>query len=204
MDIGHSDVFERKLLAINYLQTNNLLGLTPMPFIPPPAAAYRVLGIDTSLRSTGLGMVERSGQRFGMTDQAVLKNRPTLSLTACLLAIHTGVTRMIERSSPAAVAIEGAFFQKNPRTAMLLGHARGAALTACVRAGLPVYEYAPRKVKQALVGFGGADKAQVRKMLVALLSLEQEPQEDIGDALALALCHLHHQSAHAALQPEPI
>ena len=171
---------------------------------PCPAAGSRVLGIDTSLRSTGLGVVECNGQRYGMTDQDVLQNRPKLSLTACLHSIHAGVARIIERSSPAAVAIEGAFFQKNPRTAMLLGHARGAALTACVQAGLPVYEYSPRKVKQALVGFGSADKTQVRKMLVALLSLEKEPQEDVGDALALALCHFHHQSAHAILQPEPI
>lgn len=168
------------------------------------APVRRVLGIDTSLRSTGLGVVEAAGSRFFMTEQAVLKNPPSLPLTACLLRIREGVLEMIRRSEPTAAAIEGAFFQKNARTAMILGHARGVALATCAEAGLPVFEYAPRKVKQAIVGFGGAEKAQVRKMLITLLALDADPQEDVGDALAIALCHLHNQTSYAALSPQAL
>jgi crossover junction endodeoxyribonuclease RuvC len=165
------------------------------------SAAVRILGIDTSLRSTGLGVVAAQSSRFSMIDGATLKNAANLPLTACLLRIRNGVADMIRQSRPRAAAIEGAFFQKNARTAMILGHARGVALAACAEAGLPVYEYAPRKVKLAVAGFGGAEKAQVRKMLVALLGLDREPQEDVGDALAIALCHLHNRSGIAALAP---
>ncbi len=167
-------------------------------------AASRTLGIDTSLRSTGLGVVEATGNRYRMTQQAVLKNSASLPLTACLLRIREGVADMIRQAKPDAAAIEGAFFQKNARTAMILGHARGVALAACAEAGLPVYEYAPRRVKQAIVGYGGADKSQVAQMLVKLLALDAVPQEDIGDALAIALCHLHSQTGYAALSPQTI
>ncbi|MGQ9660780.1 MAG: crossover junction endodeoxyribonuclease RuvC, partial [Kiritimatiellia bacterium] len=88
-------------------------------------------------------------------------------------------------------AIEGGFYCKNVRTALLLGEARGVAIAACAAHGLPVYEYAPRRVKQAIVGFGAADKVQVRRMVARLLALSREPHEDEGDALALAICHLH-------------
>lgn len=149
-------------------------------------------------------MVRAVGSRYTVVETGVLKNRPAVPLTQCLLAIRRGVTDIIERAAPTAAAIEGAFYQKNAGTAMILGQARGVAITACAEAGLPVYEYAPRRVKQAVVGFGAASKEQVRRMIMTLLALDREPQEDIGDAMAIALCHLHSHTGYAALKPNSI
>ena len=87
---------------------------------------------------------------------------------------------------------------------MALGHARGVAIAVCALAGLPVYEYPPRKVKQAVAGYGAAEKAQVRKMTMRLLGLNVEPDEDAGDALAIAICHLHNRTIHSIIAPQPI
>ncbi len=151
----------------------------------------RVLGIDTSLRSTGFGVVDAEGSRLRTVEHGCLPMRASLRHSACLAGIVDGLEDIIRRAHPDSVAIEGAFFCKNARTAMILGEARGAAICACARQGLPIFEYAPRRVKQAVVGYGGAGKEQVRKMVMTLLALREEPQEDAGDALALAICHLH-------------
>lgn len=95
------------------------------------------------------------------------------------------------RGKPDAVALEGGFFCKNVKTAVILGEARGVVIAACAGAGVPVYEYSPRRVKQAVVGFGNAGKEQVQKMVMAILRLDEKPHEDAADALAIALCHLH-------------
>jgi len=118
--------------------------------------------------------------------------------------LNEGVADIIDRTEPSAAAIEGVFYCKNVKTALILGEARGAAIAACAAKGLPIYEYAPRRVKQAVVGFGSASKEQVRKMVMTILALETEPQEDAGDALAIAICHLHNRTAHAALMPKGI
>jgi crossover junction endodeoxyribonuclease RuvC len=164
----------------------------------------RVLGIDTSLRSTGVGVVEVRGSRLVAIEQGRIHNPDRLMLSECLRRLDAGLRERIGRMQPDAAAIEDIFFCKNVRTAMILGEARGVAIAACAAAGLPVYEYAPRRVKQAVAGNGAADKVQVRKMVMSLLALEEEPQEDAGDALAIALCHLHGRSSIAALAPQPI
>lgn len=169
-----------------------------------PGRTVRVLGIDTSLRSTGVAVVEASGSKLSAVECGTLKNPRTASISQCLLHLDTGLSDLIARLEPDAASIEGAFYGKNVGTAMVLGQTRGVAIAACARAGLPVYEYAPRRVKQALVGFGSAGKDQVRQMVVTLLSLDEEPQEDAGDALAIAICHLHSTSGHAALGPKAI
>lgn len=151
----------------------------------------RVLGIDTALRTTGVGVVEATGPRLLAIEYGLLRNPARRPLSACLAHIHAALTELIARTAPGAVAIEGAFFSRNARTALTLGQARGAALAACAAAGLPIYEYAPRRVKQAVVGFGGAEKGQVRAMVMRLLNLREEPAEDAGDALAIAISHLH-------------
>ena len=174
---------------------------------PGPRAtpvARRVLGIDTSLRSSGIAVVEARGNSFAALDYGVIKNKPGLPLSECLLTLSRRLADMLARHTPGAVAIEGAFYHKNARTAMILGHARGVAIATCADAGVPVYEYAPRKMKQAIVGFGNASKEQVLRMVMTLLALEEEPKEDAADALALALCHLHNRSACAPLAPNPI
>jgi len=167
------------------------------------AAGTRVLGIDTSLRCTGLGVVEAHGSMLKAVDFGCLKTKPTWLHSMCLKHIADGIRTMVASTSPQCVSIEGAFFCKNIKTAMVLGEARGVAIAACAELGLPVYEYAPRRVKQALTGVGGAEKHQVMKMVMRLLGLDEEVQQDASDALALAICHL--QSARGlAGQQEPI
>ena len=164
----------------------------------------RALGIDTSLRSTGAGIVVSRGTSLRAVEYTTLRVPPGRPVSECLKGIHTGLTELIERTAPQAVAIEGAFFARNARTAMLLGEARGTAISVCALHGLPVYEYAPRRLKQAVTGHGNAAKEQVRSMVMSLLNLAEPPQEDAGDALALAICHLHSRSSHALLVREPI
>jgi len=164
----------------------------------------RVLGIDASLRATGIGVVEVRGNSFSAVEQATLRSTARVRLSECLARIHRGIVDVVERTAPTTAAIESAFFCKNVKTAMILGEARGVAIEACSGLGLPVYEYAPRRVKQAVVGYGSAGKEQVRKMVMSILALEEEPQEDAGDALAVAICHLHNKTGHAALMPEEI
>ena len=149
-------------------------------------------------------MVEATGNKYAVVDQRTLKNKAKAPLTECLTVLRQGIADIIESCDPTAAAIEGAFYHKNAKTAMILGHARGVAIATCAEVGLAVYEYAPRKVKQAVVGYGGASKEQVRKMVMTILSLDKEPQEDAGDALAIAICHLHNQTGYAALKPESI
>ena len=122
-----------------------------------------------------------------------------MPLSACLLNLHKGIVDLIVRTQPGAVAIEGVFFSRNVKTSVTLGEARGVVIAACAAAGMPVYEYSPRRVKQALVGFGAAEKDQVRKMVMSILNLSESPVEDAGDALALAICHLHSKAGYAAV-----
>ncbi|MBU0676638.1 MAG: crossover junction endodeoxyribonuclease RuvC [Verrucomicrobia bacterium] len=164
----------------------------------------RVLGVDTSLRSTGVGVVAAKGSSLSLVSCGVIKNAPKLKHSTCLSNILSGIQDLLREAEPDAVAVEGAFFAKNAKTAMVLGQARGVVLAACSAGGIPVYEYSPRKVKQATVGFGGASKDQVAKMVVRLLSLKEEPPEDATDALAIAICHVHSLTGHAALDAEEI
>jgi crossover junction endodeoxyribonuclease RuvC len=137
-------------------------------------------------------------------EHGTLRNPAGRPLSECLRRLGDGIEEIISRSAPQAAAVEGVFFCKNVRTAVILGEARGAVIAACARRGLPVFEYAPRRVKQAVVGYGAASKQQVSRTLMAMLGLREEPDEDAGDALALAVCHLHSRSPHAALAPEAI
>ena len=163
-----------------------------------------VLGIDTSLRSTGVGIVRAAGNSLSVVDHGTVKTKAKARLSECLRNLTEGIHDIIDRHNPDEVAIEGIFFPKNIKTAMILGEARGVAIAACATRKLSVYEYAPRKVKQAVVGFGSAGKPQVRAMVMSLLSMTEEPQEDAGDALAIAICHLHNRTGCAALMPKEI
>jgi crossover junction endodeoxyribonuclease RuvC len=150
-----------------------------------------VLGIDTSLRATGVGIVDMNGGRMRGVAFDVLRNPPRLPLSACLLNLRRGLAAVIDEFRPEAAAIESVFFARHARAALLLGHARGVAIATCAAAGLPVHEYEPRRVKQAVTGHGAAAKRQVQHMVAAQLSLAAPPPEDAADALALAICHLH-------------
>ena len=177
--------------------------LPPFPDLNQPDD-FRVLGIDTSLRSTGLGLVAGRGTALRSLWSATLKVSPREPLSVCLLTIQRDLATALAALAPTAVAIEGVFFFKFVKTALLLGQARGVAIATCAAAGVPVYEYEPRRVKQAVVGYGNAAKEQMQHMMRSMLHLTDLPPEDEADALALAICHIHNTTGVTALMPEPL
>ena len=160
-----------------------------------------ILGIDTSLRSTGYGVLSVEGSRMRMLDCGNIPNRAMLPLTACLKAIHAKVAELIAAYRPDVMAVESVIYGKNAGTMLVLGEARGAVLTAAADAGLSVYEYEPRRMKKALCGNGLAEKEQVQRMVKTLLNLPELPQNDAADALGLAICHAHSNSLLATEKP---
>lgn len=151
----------------------------------------RILGIDPSLRGTGWGVIAADGDRLGGIAWGVLRNPPSRSVTACLVEIHRGLAGVLAAHRPGVAAIEALFYAQNARTALVMGQARGAALVALGGAGLEVVEYAPKRVKQGVVGVGSAGKGQVGFMVRALLGLIETPPPDAADALAVAITHAH-------------
>lgn len=164
----------------------------------------RIIGIDTSLRSTGVGIIETAGSSMRLIEAVTLSTPAKYPLSECLRRLDEGLMEMIVTYQPVCAAIEGIFFCKNVKTAVTLGEARGVAIAACTRARLPVFEYSPRRVKQALVGHGEASKDQVARMVIRLLGLAETPQEDSSDALAIAICHAQAHSSVAALAPKAL
>ncbi len=164
----------------------------------------RILGVDTSLRSSGVAVIEGSGQQLRALVYGRIHNKPTSLHTTCLAEIHHQIDALITEFSPDEVAIEGAFFAKNAKTAMILGQARGVVLAVCSLRSLPVFDYSPRSVKLAVTGTGGASKTQVAKMVMRLLGISEQPQEDAADALALAICHAYQRSRSEVLRSKPI
>jgi crossover junction endodeoxyribonuclease RuvC len=151
----------------------------------------RVLGVDPGSRITGYGIIDKEGNRLVHVDNGAIFTDSHKDFPSRLQRIHQGLTEVIERYRPDAMAVENIFFATNVQSALKLGQARGAAIVAGVNAGLPVFEYTALQVKQAVVGHGRADKQQVQKMLKALLNLPEVAQEDASDALAAAVCHAH-------------
>ncbi|WGL18068.1 crossover junction endodeoxyribonuclease RuvC [Microbulbifer bruguierae] len=150
----------------------------------------RILGIDPGSRKTGYGLIdiERSSARYVASGVIRLPDGP---LPERLKLIFDAVSQIAQQYQPHEMAIENVFMSKSAGSALKLGQARGAAIVAATHADLPVAEYEARKVKQAVVGNGGADKLQVQHMVKTLLRLPASPQEDAADALAVALCHMH-------------
>ncbi|MDX2225654.1 MAG: crossover junction endodeoxyribonuclease RuvC [Verrucomicrobiae bacterium] len=148
-----------------------------------------ILGIDPSLRSTGFGIITGQGQKWSCPAYGVIKNPAALRLSACLARISEAIERVIIEFKPNVLATEGIFFLQNQKIAITLGHARGAAIAVAARTGMPIFEYAPRRIKQSVVGFGGAGKNQVAAMIRPVLGLKELPPPDAADALAIALTH---------------
>ena len=157
-----------------------------------------ILGVDTSLRSTGFGVVESRGSRLVALDYGNIPNGPKLPLSACLRNIHAKIAELIAAWNPDVLSIEKVIYGKNANTMMVLGEARGAVIVAGADAARPIYEYEPRRVKMAVCGNGMAEKDQVQRMVKTLLALPELPQNDAADALALAICHAHSNSLLAA------
>ena len=150
----------------------------------------RILGIDPGSRVTGFGLIESDGRRSRYLDSGCIRTRDG-EFSARLGQIFSGVSALVTDHRPTEVAVEQVFMAKNAASALKLGQARGAAIVALVDAGLPVFEYSPRSVKQALVGTGGAEKEQVQHMVRMILAIRHDLSLDASDALAVALCHAH-------------
>lgn len=147
-----------------------------------------ILGIDPGTQTTGYGLVSKSRIGIEHIDNGLIIP-PKSDLPVKLEAIFAKIIRLIEQFSPTAIALEDVFFAKNAKTALRLGHARGVVMLAAARHGIPVFEYPPAQVKQAIAGFGQAPKEQMQKMVKIHLKLREVAAEDASDALAVALCH---------------
>ena len=148
-----------------------------------------ILGIDPGSRITGYGVIRKEGNRLLHIDNGAIFTEKAVDFPGRLKLIFEGLSEIIEKYRPDAVAIEDMFFANNVQSALKLGQARGAAVVAGVSAGLPVFEYTALQVKQSVVGHGKAAKEQVQHMVKVLLALPENAQADASDALAVAICH---------------
>ena len=145
--------------------------------------------MDPGSRHTGWGVVEVSGSEVSLVACGVISTAKESVFSDRLVRIHAELVQIVEDYAPIGAAVESVFMARNAQSALKLGHARGAALLALAQGGIAVEEYAPRQVKQAVTGNGGADKAQVARMVEMLLGPTGTVSRDATDALAIALCH---------------
>jgi crossover junction endodeoxyribonuclease RuvC len=163
----------------------------------------RILGIDPGSETTGWGVVEGDSRRYRLVEFGAIKSAASLKFPRRLLTICNGLEEVIVRHQPDACAIEEAFLATNVKVSMKLGQVRGVTMLCAERASLEIYEYSPRLVKQTIVGYGNAEKHQVQEMVRVLLSLTATPQpHDAADALAVAICHFHHDGIAQRLKAE--
>jgi crossover junction endodeoxyribonuclease RuvC len=155
-----------------------------------------ILGLDPSLRGTGYGVIEMGKSSPRALAHGTISCPAAWPHSRCLARISQTVREVLQKYQPTVCAVEGLFFAQNLQTAILMGEARGAAMAVIAEAGLDIYEIAPRKVKQAIVGYGAAQKLAVAKMVQRLLQLAEMPAADAADALALALAHAQQQGRH--------
>lgn len=152
----------------------------------------RILGIDPGSRITGFGIVEQNGFDLNFVACGVVKSTPTLAMEERLKEIYQGIRSVINQHNPQHAAIEQVFVAKNPNTAIKLGQTRGVLLLAISQSSLPLKEFSPKAVKQAVVGYGQAGKGQIQQAVRALLKLSAFPSSDAADALAIAMCCANH------------
>lgn len=162
----------------------------------------RILGIDPGSRLTGYGIIEHGPRGYRYIASGCIRISADY-FPDRLKQIFDGIHQITEQYKPEQMAIEQVFMHKNADSALKLGQARGAAICAVQQAGLPVFEYATRQVKQAIVGKGGADKLQVQHMVKILLQIQGELQIDASDALAIGLCHAHYHQTTERLRQHP-
>jgi crossover junction endodeoxyribonuclease RuvC len=162
-----------------------------------PASHQVLLGIDPSLRGTGYGVVQMDRRQPRALAHGTIRASAGWERSRCLVQIAHTLRDVIQRHRPTVCVIEGLFYAQNMQTALILGEARGACLFAAAEAGLEIYELAPRKVKQAIVGHGAAQKLAVAKMVQRLLQLSEPPASDAADALALALTYGREHSRYS-------
>jgi len=150
----------------------------------------RILGIDPGIATVGFGVIESSGTKQSLINYGVITTPAKTSLSSRLEQIYRDIKELISTFNPEAIAIEELFFNTNITTGISVAHGRGVILLACYESGVPIYEYTPLQVKQAVVGYGRAEKNQIIDMVRRLLKMQSPPKpDDAADALAIALCH---------------
>lgn len=154
--------------------------------------SMRVLGVDPGSETTGYGVIDSDGRNYELVEYAGIRAPARFAFAERLLIITQKLEEVIERLRPQSCSVEETFYAVNVKTALKLGHVRGAVLVAAARAGLEVAEYSPLEIKSALVGYGRAEKQQVQEMVRILLGLKAPPEPlDASDALAAAICHVN-------------
>ncbi len=162
-----------------------------------------VLGVDPGTAITGFGVVRAAGDRLSLVAHGAITTAADQALAERLRTIHEAITALIARHRPEAMAVEEVFFGRNARTALSVGQARGVILLAAAQAGVPVFAYTPTAVKQAIVGYGGAEKRQVQEMVRMLLATSEVLRpDDVADAVAVAVCHIHSAQWEARVSGE--
>jgi crossover junction endodeoxyribonuclease RuvC len=167
------------------------------PALRPVANSHAViLGIDPSLRGTGYGVIQIAKPFPKTLAHGTIACPQNWERSRCLAKISQALRDVLKQHQPAVCVVEGLFYAQNIQTAIIMGEARGAALAAVAESGIEIFEIAPRKVKQAIVGYGAAQKSAVAKMVQRLLNLPKPPAPDAADALALALAHAQENSRY--------
>jgi crossover junction endodeoxyribonuclease RuvC len=161
-----------------------------------------ILGIDPGFCITGYGLIHQQRSKLTYLASGVIRvGKKTLTVQLRLQNIFHDIQEVVSQYRPDEVAIEKIFMNQNPQSALKLGQARGVAMLASTLTGIPISEYSPRQVKQAMVGYGAATKRQMQQMVCSLLQLSKLPPEDAADALAIAICHAHtHKTLHYQLK----
>lgn len=150
----------------------------------------RILGIDPGIAIVGYGVVDKEGNRYKTVAYDAVTTRAHTPLEERLEKVYNGVNEIIKAYKPDVMSIEELFFNNNAKTALTVGQARGVIILAAVQNRIPIYEYTPLQVKQALTGYGRASKTQIQQMMKSILGLAEVPKpDDVADALAIAVCH---------------
>ena len=167
-------------------------------------AQHIVIGFDTSLRSTGIGIVEAEGSRRIVRHYGPIRVPQSKPMSEALALLDAEINKLLDTYQPTEAALEGVFYAKNARTAMILCHARGVVVANCAKRGIPICEYSPMEVKRAVTGVGSAEKPQVQAMVARILNLPLPIQNDAADALAIALAHINRSTGVLALRPKTL
>jgi len=148
------------------------------------------LGIDPGTAITGYGIISENGNKFSLVECGCINTAKTDAKEVRLKTIYSSLKDLINKFQPKSIAVEELFFSTNTKTAISVGEARGVILLACAQSGIPIASYTPLQVKQAITGYGRAEKSQIQQMVKTLLNLNKIPKpDDIADALAIAICH---------------
>jgi crossover junction endodeoxyribonuclease RuvC len=170
----------------------------------PLAARQIILGVDPSLRGTGYGVIRAEKSNLTLLAQGTIVCPAKWERSRCLATISRTLRDVLREQQPTVCVVEGLFFAQNLQTALIMGEARGAAMAVIAEAGLDIFEIATRKVKQAIVGYGAAQKLAVAKMVQRILNLAELPAPDAADALALAIVHAQENARHNFTPPKKV